>query len=259
MTLIALASAKGSPGVSTVAFAMALCWRPERTVILAEADPSGSALAPRFDLPYERGVLSLAPASRHRFDPAILGAHLQRLPVGAGRSSVSALVGVRSIEQGRALARFWDEFSSAMAADAAIDVIADCGRLEPNSPALAVVGEAQLTLLLTRSDVESVLQTTVRIRALREAGAEAGAIAVVVVGEGPHRPGDVAAATGAEVLGVVPHDGRAASVLAGVSGHEQRLARSGLLGGVQALCGRVAQRLPPVGMAAAQSALPEPV
>lgn len=245
MTLVALASAKGSPGVSTTAFAMAVCWPPERAVLLAEADPAGSALAPRFGLRYEQGVTSLAPASRHGFRRSYLDTHLQPLDVGAERSGVAALVGVRAPEQGRVLGRFWSEFSAEMAADAATDAIVDCGRLDPDSPATAVTADAQLTLLLTRPDVESVLQTTLRLRALDEMGRGKGSVAVVVVGSRPHRPAAVAEATGAEVLGVIAHDTRAAAVLGGERRNQRRLARSPLLRSVQALCAEVSRRLHP--------------
>lgn len=249
MSLLALASAKGSPGVSTAAFALAVCWPAERALLLAEADPAGSALAPRFDLPYERGVISLAPASRHRFDPDTVDAHLQHLAAGAGRAGVDVLVGVRSVEQSPALGRFWAEFSKAMATDSGRDVIFDCGRLQPDSPAMAAVGQAQLTLLFTRSDVESVLQTALRLAALREAGMASASVGVVVIGKGPHRPGDVAEATGAGVVGTLPHDPRAAAVLSGASTHQHALTRSGLLRAVQTLCGQILHRLPPGGVA----------
>lgn len=256
MSLIALASAKGSPGVSTIAYTMALCWPPERPVVVVEADPAGSALAPRFGLPYDRGVISLAPATRHAFDPSALGQHVQRLAVGAGRSSVDALVGVRSAEQSRGLARFWADVSAALAADPSFDAIVDCGRLDPQSPAMAAVHHAQFTLLLTRPDIESVLHTALRVQALAETGARTGAIGVVVVGDGPHKPGEVANATGAEVLALIPHDPRGALILAGASDDQRALARSGLLRAVQGLCTQVGGRLRAVGAAAPRR--PEP-
>lgn len=250
MTLLALASAKGSPGVSTAALALAAVWPPERAVVLAEADPAGSALAPRFGLPYELGVASLAPASRHRFVAADVGDHLQRLPVGLGRPHVDALVGVRAGEQGRVLGRFWDGFATAMAGAEEPDVVADCGRLSPDSPALGVVTAAHLTLLVVRPDVEGVVQAQLRAGALRDAGVEPERLGVVVVGEKPYSRAAVAEALDVPVVGVLASDARMAAVLSGhPGGGPLRAARSPLLRSARALAddlGRLVLPLEPV-------------
>ena len=252
MTLLALASAKGSPGVSTAALALAAVWPPERQVILAEADPAGSALAPRFGLPYERGVASLAPASRHRFLAAEVGEHLQRLPIGAGRPDVAALVGVRAGEQGRVLGRFWDGFAAAMAAEDAgggPDVIADCGRLGPDSPALGVVTAAHLTLLVVRPDVEGVVAAQLRASALHDAGLEPERLGVVVVGEKPYDRGAVAEALDVPVVAVLASDPRMAAVLSGQSaGRRLRPDRSPLLRSARALSDDLARLVLPLDL-----------
>ncbi|MEV0460406.1 hypothetical protein AB0H89_35095, partial [Catellatospora methionotrophica] len=62
MTLIAIVSAKGSPGASTAALAFTLTW--PSPVLLAECDPAGGDLLAgylaRYELPANRGVLPLA-------------------------------------------------------------------------------------------------------------------------------------------------------------------------------------------------------
>lgn len=236
MTLLALASAKGSPGVSTAALALAAVWPAEREVVVAEADPAGSALAPRFALPYERGVASLAPASRHRFVATDVADHLQRLPFGAGRAHVDVLVGVRAGEQGRVLSRFWDGFAAAMAVADGPDVVADCGRLGPDSPALGVVTAAHLALLVVRPDVEGVVQAQLRASALRDTGIEPERLGVVVVGEKPYSRAAVAEALDVPVVGVLAADRRMAAVLSGeTAGRRLRAERSPLLRSARAL------------------------
>lgn len=246
-----LASAKGSPGVSTAALALAAVWSPARTVLVAEVDPAGSALAPRFALPYERGVSSLAPASRRRFLATEIPAHCQSLPIGMGRSEVLALVGVRGAEQSRVLHRFWESFATAMAADDGSDVIADCGRLGPDSPAMGVVTRAHMTLLLTRPDVEGVVQAQLRASALQEAGVEPERLAVVVIGQEPYGEAAVAEALDVPVLGTLASDLRMAGVLSGQkAGRRMRMARSALMRSARSLCDRLDQVVLPLPVTA---------
>ncbi len=240
MSLLVLASAKGSPGVSTAALALAAVWAPDRTVIVAEADPAGSALAPRFALAYDRGVSSLAPASRRRFLASEIPAHCQHLPIGMGRSEVLALIGVRSAEQSRVLHRFWEAFAGSMVREDEPDVIADCGRLWPESPAMGLIRQAHLTIVLTRTDVEGVVQAQLRATALQEAGVEPERLAVVVVGHEPYGEAAVAEALDVPVLGTLAHDPRMAGVLSGQkAGRRMRMSRSPLMRSARTLCDRL--------------------
>jgi MinD-like ATPase involved in chromosome partitioning or flagellar assembly len=237
VTVLALASAKGAPGVGTASLALAAVWPADRAVLVVEADPAGSALAPRFALPYERGVASLAPASRHRFVAGEVAAHSQSLAVGVGRSEVTVLVGVRGSEQGRVLSRFWDGFAAGMAARDDQDVIADCGRLGPDSPCLGVVANAHMTLLLVRPDVEGVVGAQLRVSALRDFGVEPERLAVVVVGERPRSAVEVAEALDVPVVATLAYDTRAAAVLSGLRpGRRVRLHRCRLLRSARSLC-----------------------
>ena len=252
MSLVALASAKGSPGVSTATLAMALTWPEGRGAVIVEADPAGSVLAPRFGLPYEPGVTTLAPVSRRSFHPPALAEHLQRLPTRSGDRAASALVGVRSAEQGRLLGRFWADFADAMAVEPGPDLLVDCGRLDPDSPAMEIVRQAELTLLFTRPDVENVLQTRLRLGALADSGAAQGATTVVVVGRRPHSPAAVREALEADVLGVLAYDPRSAAALSGEPGElRRRFRRQSLLPSAQALCTALERRLSPPSPAAA--------
>ena len=66
MALVAFASAKGSPGASTAALAVAALW--PRDVLLADCDPAGGDVALRMPDPDgapldpDRGLVSLAAA-----------------------------------------------------------------------------------------------------------------------------------------------------------------------------------------------------
>ena len=54
MPLIALASVKGSPGVTTTCLALAAAW-PARRRLVIEADPAGGDLGPWLGLPRAPG------------------------------------------------------------------------------------------------------------------------------------------------------------------------------------------------------------
>jgi hypothetical protein len=85
MSVVVLASAKGSPGVSTTTLALASWWN--RPLILMEADPAGGDLAARLGMPEEPGLVGLAASMRRRprDQPAVedwLAAYVQHSPAG---------------------------------------------------------------------------------------------------------------------------------------------------------------------------------
>jgi MinD-like ATPase involved in chromosome partitioning or flagellar assembly len=238
MTLIALASAKGSPGVTTATVALAGVW-PAR-VVVAECDPSGGSIAARFGLPAAPGLLSLASHARHQMRAEQLWAHLQRLPPGG----VPVLLGVQSPEQAAALGRVWALLPAALAG-LGVDVLADCGRALPDSLADPVLQAADLVLLLVRPAVEDIVQLEQRLGVLEQARRATG---VVLVGEVPYDRRTVANrlttdGLRAPVLGVLADDPHAASVLCGRrAATRSRLARSYLVRSARELAGRLTTR-----------------
>jgi len=97
MSMVAFAAAKGAPGVTTAAAAVAAVWPAERGVLLAECDPGGGDLAARFGLPAQPGLVSLAAAARRELDAAMVAQHTQTLPGG-----LRVLVGPPGAEQAAA-------------------------------------------------------------------------------------------------------------------------------------------------------------
>src|SRR5260370_41902593 len=83
MALIAIASDKGAPGVTTAALALAAVW--PRPVLLAECDPAGGDLVYRFPavggghLDPRRGALSLAVVAPRGMQPPQVWEHPQEL------------------------------------------------------------------------------------------------------------------------------------------------------------------------------------
>lgn len=79
MTLIAFASVKASPWVTTTALAIAAGWAPGQRVLLAELDPRGGDLALRFGLAPVKGIATLAVAARRGAQPDLIWQHTQSL------------------------------------------------------------------------------------------------------------------------------------------------------------------------------------
>jgi len=132
MALIAIASDKGAPGVTTAALALAAVW--PRAVLLAECDPAGGDLAFRFPaadgghLDPRRGVLSLAVAARRGMQPNQVWEHVQKLHGG-----LDVLTGVTN-------------------------AIADCGRLGAEGPLYDLLTEATTAVLISRVGMGDVVR-----------------------------------------------------------------------------------------------------
>lgn len=203
MTVMALGSVKGAPGVTTTVLALASVWPAERGVLVAEADPDGGVLAVRRELGLEPGLVTLAAAVRRGSGAA--SPHTQS--VGDG---VRAIVAPPSAEQTRtalsvAGERLWHALDAVPD-----DVLVDCGRLTTTSPVLAITRQAAVTLVMARPRLEDVALLRERIPALRREGVDPH---VVLCGDGPYHRDEVAATVEAAVIGSVPRDQRTANAL----------------------------------------------
>lgn len=221
MSLVSFVSAKGSPGVTHTAAGLALLW-PRRAVV-ADLDPIGGDLTyllrdeHREPLDEGRGLLSLGAAVRGGGDADLLD-HTQLTASG-----IQALVGVHRPSQVQALGASWQHVARALrSADA--DVFADCGRVHPGNPTMAVLERSDAVVFVVRPDVAGVAHLRERLTALHDPlrlGAIDGVpVGVVVVGNPKHqRDADdieqLLASAGLRVtaLGVVAHDPKTVGVL----------------------------------------------
>jgi hypothetical protein len=227
MSMIAFVSAKGSPGVTTTVAALAATWPTHRRLTIVEVDPSGGDFAVRFDLAAEPGLVSLAAAGRRELDGDTVAAHMQPLPATAERAAESdpraerrVLVGPVAAEQAHAaLLALRGRLGDALA-DLDGDVLADCGRLDPNSPALEVVSRSELVVAVVRPVVAEIHHLQTRLAALR-----LPAVSLLMVGDRPYSVVDVAEIVGADPLGALPDDRRAALALAGTHADGLRVLR----------------------------------
>ncbi|MFH8560330.1 hypothetical protein [Streptomyces sp. NPDC017988] len=236
MALIALAADKGSPGVTTAAVALAAVW--PRRVLVAETDPAGgdlvyrSAAAHGGPLNPNTGMLSIAATARRGLVPDQLWDHVQPLSGG-----LEVLVGLGVAEQAAGLAGLWPTLGRAFSqlADsphAPADVIADCGRVSGDTPAVELFPQAALVLLVSRTEPESLARVRDRAAALaaklhggsRGAASLATPLIGVLLITDPSTSAKLvhqvngmlmAAQTGARVVGTLADDPAGADQLAG--------------------------------------------
>jgi hypothetical protein len=221
---VVFASARSSPGVTTAMLACASVW-PGR-LVLVEASEDGGALAARFGLSTEPGLTTLAAASRHASNGDAAGGrlaeHVQLLP---GTDRIDALLGPPALEAAQALLRTAAQRLAGLLDDVEEDVLIDAGRL----PATPLVGplleRADRLLLVVRPRVEELTALAHRLEHLSTFGPTPQ---VLLVGDRPYGPGEVADALGLPVVGVLAHDPDAADTFA-AAGAGRRLGRSQLL------------------------------
>ncbi|HMI23170.1 MAG TPA: hypothetical protein VK594_01655, partial [Streptosporangiaceae bacterium] len=256
MALIAIASDKGAPGVTTAALALAAVW--PRPVLLAECDPAGGDLVYRFPavggghLDPRRGVLSLAVVARRGMQPQQVWEHVQKLHGG-----LDVLAGVTNAEQGAGLSLLWGPIGKALASMPQADVIADCGRLGADGPLYDLLAEATTVVLVSKVHVADVIRLRDRAAAFAAAAQSRGrrnfGVGVVIVadhkkfraslGEVQHVLGQANAR--ATVLGGIAHDTKGADLLSGEWGGN--LDRTMLIKTAREVARQLVQGLPPIG------------
>ncbi|MET0468926.1 MAG: hypothetical protein ABWZ87_09300 [Aeromicrobium sp.] len=232
MTLIAFASAKGSPGVTQTVTGLASVW--SRDVVVADLDPVGGDIGLRLrrgdglPLDHDDGLLSYGAALRGG-KPADLAEHLQRAEDGT-----QVLVGVAGPGQVQGLGAAWPHIGASLRR-ATPDVLADCGRLGPGSPVLPVIERSSALIMVARSDIAALSHLRERLvwlkNTLRAGGGEPVPVGVLLVGDaGDQRSADdlgrLLASGGLDVpvLGTVAHEPKIVNNLATTS--ERALRRS---------------------------------
>jgi MinD-like ATPase involved in chromosome partitioning or flagellar assembly len=240
MGLYVVASAKGSPGVTTTAVVLAGGWPVEP--VLADLDPAGGDVALRYrdeagaPLDPERGLLSLGAAVRRGTDQVRLDDHLQRVSGG-----LEVLAGVTSPSQVQGLGPAWLNLARLLRAAPDRDVIADCGRLMPGSATVPVLQNADAVLLVARPTIEGLAHLRERLMSFAEAlqfgtyEAVPVGVALVASYRDARVVGDVQAIMDrarlpVAVLGIVAEDQKAADAIRAGDGRRARkslLVRSG--------------------------------
>jgi hypothetical protein len=118
------------------------------------------------------------------------------------------------------------------------DVLVDCGRLDPGSPALSLWEAADTAVLVARPRLAD-LQALASWLEGRPGGR---AVGLVTVGDGPYPDGEIAEALGLEVLGRLPWDPDAAEALTTVAASARQLRMAPLVRSARTLADRLVDR-----------------
>jgi MinD-like ATPase involved in chromosome partitioning or flagellar assembly len=219
MRTVALCSARGAPGVTTTALLLAA--RLEGAA-LVEADLAGGVVAVRYGLGREPGLVTLAASNPTRPDGWL--DHAQ----DAG--GVAVLVGPDSGEAAEALWRSAGERIASVLARSDGWAVVDGGGVW-RRPAL--VDSADMVVLVVRPVAEQVVSAAHALGTLRRSAR--GELAVVLVGDGPYRAGDVADALGCKILAHLPDDPATAEHLRDGGASSKAVGRSRLARSIVAL------------------------
>lgn len=220
--LVAVASVKGSPGVTTLCVALAACWPDPAGAIVVEADPAGGDVAMRFGLAQSPGLLSLAAAARggvaegRAEDAHLLWRHAQALPgqipvVASPPDTARARGALAVLAAPDAAGGLGPGPLLAAAAHPGAVVVADCGRVDPGSPVMPLLRSADVMVLLTGAHADELAHLARRIP---EVGAWSRHPVLLLAGAG-HSIASVARELGVAPLARVPFDPRGAAVLSG--------------------------------------------
>ncbi len=209
--LLAVCSLKGSPGVTTTTVGLAARWPAPQIPVVIECDPAGGDLLARFRLDQRLGLVSLVAAARSGAAPdEALRQHSQILPGG-----LRVVAGPAGAEQAHVavteIARTDPSPLRAAGNYPGLVVLADCGRVSPESPALPIIQTADAMLLLAHARDDALAHLAARLPALRSWSIRPW---LVLVGDG-YSTAEVSLALGVPIKGRLPHDPKGAAFLSG--------------------------------------------
>jgi hypothetical protein len=225
MSVFALASSKGSPGVTTLAVALASWW--PRPSIVIEADPAGGDLAARLALPEEPGLVSLAAAHRRRPIAASSKATVLEHFVQETAAGIRTIVAPASPRQAVAAIGLLPEVRPPLA-PRGTDLLVDIGRMsEPGVGArgatnrIALAANTEAWVWVCRPQLADLAHLAA---ALQDPKATDRKQILVLVGAGPYPSDEVTETLGVTVLGRLPADPAGAAAL--WAGENKRWQRS---------------------------------
>lgn len=254
MAIIVLASAKGSPGVTTTALALATQWpiATGRRALVFDADESGGDTAAgilRGAVPPGAGVLPLATARNKDLQEAVASASVSLVR----GEEVRLVPGIPDADRSGALPIAWDVLASGLNQRAALasatpddcipparacDVFVDAGRISTAAASKPWFISANLTLLV-------LLPTLPAVRAAERLltgwpGTRIPLRAVVVDQPSPYTPRQTADALRLPLLGAVAHEPTRAAVFSAGAPAVRHHDRSSFQGDIARLATAVA-------------------
>nr|MCW2727847.1 hypothetical protein [Aeromicrobium sp.] len=191
MGLLAMASAKGSPGVTTASMLFAALW--PRPSIMVECDPSGGDVALRMPgadgepLDTNPGLLNLVAAGRRSLYADLVRQHTEQIIGG-----LEVITGMTTPEQAAGLGQ-WEPLGALFSELPGTDSVVDLGRIGAGTPQNAILASASAVVLVVDTVPSNVVHLRERLRKVSDGlGGEAGAPLHVVVVAPPKRSRAVA-------------------------------------------------------------------
>lgn len=220
MTVLALTSTRGAPGVTATALTLTLAWH--RPVILVEADVSGSS---SIKAGHFRGqatpipnIMDLADAHHNHRSLGVEALRNASLPLPM-EPSRRFIAGIARSDQLRALTPdFWDQLASVLAntAEQGYDVIVDTGRVRTINGPDRLLERADLVAVVMRNHLDHIVSTASNADYMRRgADAASNRVGAIVVGQGTYRDKDITRATGLKVWATLAWDPNTAGRLMG--------------------------------------------
>ncbi len=189
--MLAIASAKGSPGVTTAAMLFAALW--PRDCVLVECDPSGGDIALRMPgadgepLDTNPGLLNLVAAGRKSLYPDLVGQHAEQIVGG-----LDVITGMTAPEQASGLGQ-WGQLGTLFSHLPGTDAVVDLGRIGAETPQNALLASASAVVMVVDTVPSNVVHLRERLRKVSDSlGGRSGAPLYVVVVAHPKRSRAVA-------------------------------------------------------------------
>ncbi|HEY2791468.1 MAG TPA: ParA family protein [Micromonosporaceae bacterium] len=264
MAVIAVMSAKGSPGVTTTCLAMTLVW--PRPVMLVEADPAGGDILAgylRGQLSMDRGLVGAALAARHNRLVDEFNVHLLDLAKPNSPVSRVLLPGLADPAQAAVVAPLWDalavHFTRLAHGSGDSDIIVDCGRLSSPYPPLPVLAAADVVLLVVRATLRSASTAKPAVDAARIGlGTSADErLGLIVIDGGEYRGAELGKALQVPIVATMPWRPTEAAALSDGVGRVSD--SSALMRAARSVERPIRARISDRPDAAAQAVPPEPV
>lgn len=262
MALLAVTYVKGRPGVTTTALGLAATASRLVRPVLLECDPAGGDLMHRHALDAVPSMVDLAAAARAAAHPAhpLASSEAFRAAtqlVKLRETAIPVVVAPAGGAQTRAALPELTGIGRAVLAPADRMVLADCGRLGPQSPVWPLLGLAEAVIVVAQARADELAHLREHLGELVDAGA--GRVVVLLAAGGIYPAAEVAQVLQryvteqlardphtVVVLGPLPHDRRAAAVLDGELEAGRRWRRLPLLAAYAGVWRDLTQLLPAV-------------
>ena len=214
--LIALVSAKGSPGVTTAVLALAA----SSGAVMVELDPSGGSLECWTGMSGEPGLVRVASGLRRSLETQSFDVGIVEVPPG-----VSAVLAPTSGPRSEStIAAIGERLTLAMS-ESERTVILDAGRWGRSQATARRIAGCDAIAIVCRPTVSSIEAARSLVEPLQSA--TAAPVSLLLVDDRPYSATEVTAATGVRVAGVLARDSRGANALV-VSGAHRAWMRSAL-------------------------------